>query len=329
MACSDSAADVYTLPSGLPAMDDSHRGDVFRCAATESLSKYKVNAQIAVYNAGYPIAEAGAATSGFWTFRIAYRSERTTAAARAEGDTAAYLLIPETPLANAPLVVFGHGSVGIAPKCAPSHLDLSGAVDDQDFPPALLRLAGAGYTVIAPDYNGFSYGQPPGYFIAEDEAHAILDATRAATKILPAPPEKIVLVGPSQGGHAVLAAQSYAASYGHDGTLVGVATFAPFWASLSLFGAATTVTAGLTTANDVSSILYPMEYAYSEGELNEGSGHGVDVFQTDKQAAAKDTILGGECYDSARLQALGATPGDFFDSTFVSDVGDNCSVSGS
>src|SRR5690242_20397080 len=28
IACTDSLADVYTLPSGLPTMDDSHRGDV-------------------------------------------------------------------------------------------------------------------------------------------------------------------------------------------------------------------------------------------------------------------------------------------------------------
>lgn len=334
--CTDAAADVYTLPSGLPAMSDSHRGDVFHCATTESLSTYKVNAQITAYNVGYPIAEAANATSGFWTFRIAYRSERTTNTGRAEGDMAAYLLVPEHPLAGAPLVVFGHGSVGIAPKCAPTHLDLSGAVDDQDFPSALLKFAGAGYTVIAPDYSGFSYNQPPGYFIAEDEAHGILDATRAAAKVLPSPPSKVVFVGHSQGGHAVVAAQSYAESYGHSGTLVGVATFAPFWASLSLFGAATTTTAGLMTgsAGDTSSILYSMEYAYSEGELNVGSGggsgtgHGVDVFQTAKQTAAKDAMLGGECYDMAKLEGLGATPGDFFDTNYVNDVGNSCSLSG-
>jgi len=332
IACTDAAADVYTLPSGLPAMSDSHRGDVFHCATTESLSKYKVNAQITAYNVGYPVAEAANATSGFWTFRIAYRSERNTVnAGRAEGDMAAYLLVPEHPLAGAPLVVFGHGSVGIAPKCAPTHLDLSGAVDDQDFPSALLKFAGAGYTVIAPDYSGFSYNQPPGYFIAEDEAHGILDATRAAAKVLPSPPSKVVFVGHSQGGHSVVAAQSYAESYGHAGTLVGVAAFAPFWASLSLFGAATTSTAGLMTANsaDTSSILYPMEYAYSEGELRDGSGHGVDVFQTAKQAAAKDAMLGGECYDMAKLQGLGATPADFFDTNFVNDVGNTCALGGS
>lgn len=329
--CADSLADVYTLPSGLPSMDDSHRGDVIRCSIGESLSAYKVNKQIEAYNAGYPKAAAAHATSGFWTFRIAYRSQRNTVnAARAEGDTGAFLLVPEKPLAGAPLLVFGHGSVGVAPKCAPTHLDLSGPVQDEDYPSALLRLAGAGYTVISPDYSGFSYGQTPGYFNAEDEAHAILDATRAAAKILKTPPTKVGFIGHSQGGHAVISAQSYAESYGMTGQLVGVATLAPFWVSLSLFAAATTDTAGLMTANmgDLSSIVYAMAYGYSQLELREGAGHGVDVFATGKQTAAKDAIL-NECYDATAIAALGAKPSDFFESGYVQTVGGACALGGS
>ncbi len=329
MACADTPASVYTLPANLPAMDDTHRGDVFRCATTESLSSFKVNAQIDAYNAGYTSTVAGHATSGFWSFRIAYRSTRNTVnAVRAEGDTAAFLLVPEKPLAGAPLVVLGHGSTGVAPKCAPSRLDLAGAVQDQDYPPMLYRLAGAGYTVIAPDYHGFSYGQAPGYFNAEDEAHAILDATRAAAKILKTPPPKVAFLGHSQGGHAVIAAQTYAESYGMVGTLVGVATLAPYWISMTLFPAATTSTANLTTANDANSILYAMEYAYSANELREGAGKGVEVFATAKRTAAKDTILGDNCYDSTKLVALGATPQDFFDSNYVNTVGNSCALGG-
>ncbi|MEO6776266.1 MAG: lipase family protein [Kofleriaceae bacterium] len=329
MPCTDAEADVYTLPASLPTMDDSHRGDVFRCAKSESLSATKVDSQIVAYNTGYTAPTTVSATSGFWSFRIAYRSERiTVGATRAEGDTAAFLLVPEHPLANAPLVVFGHGSVGVATACAPTRLDLSAAPQDQDYPSMLYRLAGAGYTVIAPDYNGSSYDQPPGYFNAEDEAHSILDATRAAAKILPAPPSKVVFVGHSQGGHAVLAADSYAKSYGMTGELVGVAALAPLWTSLTLFSAGATPTAGLMTATDVNSILYAMEYAYSAGELRDGAGHGVDVFATAKQAAAKDAMLGGTCYDDAKLQALGATPSDFFDAAYVGTVGGACALGG-
>lgn len=328
MPCSDALADLYTLPLTLPAMDDSHRGDVFRCTVTEKLTVPEIKAQIEAYNAGYANATAGTVNSGFWTYRIAYRTTRNTVNdARAEGDTAATLIIPAKPLAGAPLVVFGHGSVGFAEKCAPTRLDLTGPVRDEDYPPMLYRLAAYGFTVIAPDYSGFAYGQPPGYFNAEDEAHAILDATRAAAKLLPTPPDKVVFVGHSQGGHAVLSAHSYAKSYGMAGTLVGVAAFAPFWNSMSLWAAATTPLAGLTTQNDTNAVLYAMAYAYSAGELRDGAGHGVDVFQAAKQTAAREAIVGGECYDTAKITALGATPADFFDPAYVSEVGGDCAVS--
>ena len=327
MACSDSKDSVYTLPTGLPAMDDSHRGDVFRCALAEKLTVPDLKAQIAAYDDAYPNAAAPTVNSGVWTYRIAYRTTRvTTTAGRAEGDTAAVLIVPAKPLAGAPLIVFGHGSTGIASKCAPSRLDLSAPSTDQDHPPMLYRLAGYGYTVIAPDYSGFSYNQPPGYFNAEDEAHAMLDATRAAAKILPAAPDKVVLVGHSQGGHAALSAQSFSKTYGMQGTLVGVAALAPAWMSMSIWGAAPTPAAGLMTANpaDVNSILYAMEYAYSAGELRVPDS-GVSVFQTAKQQDAKDTIL-NECYDAAKLATLGATPADFFETNYVNNAGAACAV---
>ncbi|HEX9102206.1 MAG TPA: alpha/beta fold hydrolase, partial [Polyangia bacterium] len=295
-----------------------------------SLTAAKVNAQLTAYNQTSPNAMPVAnVTSGFWTYRVAYRTLRNTPAtgSPAEGDTAAYLLVPEKPIAGAPLVVFAHGSVGIAPKCAPSLLDLSSPAQDQDFPVNLMRLASYGYTVIAPDYAGFQYGQsPPGYFNAEDEAHSVLDATRAAANVLPMMPDKVVIVGHSQGGHAALAAQSYAKAYGMKGTLAGVAVFAPLETSMALWAAATTSAAGLTTSQNVSTILYAMEYAYTAGALRGDPGGGLAVFQTAKQQAAKDAMLGGECYDSAKLQALGSTPADIFDMNYVSNVGFTCAA---
>jgi pimeloyl-ACP methyl ester carboxylesterase len=329
-------ADVYNLPGGLPAMDMTHRGDVIRCAVTESLTAAKVNAQINAYNTSPPvidintsIAEMGNVGSGFWTYRVAYRTLRNTptgGGTPVEGDTAAFLLIPEKPIAGAPLVVFAHQSVGIAPKCAPTLVDLSAPASDQDFPINLYKLAGYGYTVIAPDYNGFSYGQAPGYFNAEDEAHAVLDATRAAANLLPSPPDKVVIVGHSQGGHAALSAQSYASNYGLKGTLVGVAVFAPLWTSMAIWAAATTDAAGLKTATDPYSIMYSMQYAYSAGALAGDPMGGLAVFQSAKQQAAKNLIVGGECYDVTALQTLGAKPSDFFDMNYVNNVGFACAA---
>jgi pimeloyl-ACP methyl ester carboxylesterase len=328
-ACTDTVADIYTLPTDLPAMDDSHRGDVFRCAVTEKMTVPEIQAQITASNAAFMNTAPGIINSGFWSYRFAYRTTRITVGTepRAEGDSAAMLLIPAKPLDGAPLVVFGHGSLGFAPQCAPSHLDLSvAATGDNDWPPLLYRLAAYGYTVVATDYTGFSYGQPPGYFNAEDEAHAILDATRAAAKLLPAPPAKVVFVGHSQGGHAVISAQSYADSYGMQGQLVGVAAFAPIWSSMSIWATATTSLAGLSTSTDTGAVMYAMAYAYSASELREGPGHGLDVFQTDKQQAAKEAFLGGQCYDKAKQMALGDKPSDFFDTNYVNIVGYSCAT---
>ena len=324
MACADQSSDVYTLPSGLPAMDMSHRGDVFHCAVGESLTAAEVTAASAAYGS-----TTANATSGFWTYRVAYRTLRMTPAgggAPAEGDSAAFLLVPDKPVAGSPLVVWAHGSVGIAPKCAPTLTDLRTPGPGLDFPASLYKLAGYGYTVIAPDYAGFSYGQPPGYFNAEDEAHSILDATRAAAQLLPSMPDQVVVVGHSQGGHAALAAQAFAHSYGLHGTLAGVAVMAPFWTSMSIWAAGATDASMFTTTNDSSAIFYTMEYAYSAGLLRGDPSQGLAVFKPDKQAGAKDAMVGGDCYDAARLQALGTKPSDFFDSDYVNNVGFNCAA---
>jgi pimeloyl-ACP methyl ester carboxylesterase len=260
---------------------------------------------------------------------VAYRSLRNTptgGGTPVEGDSVAILAIPEHPLAGAPLVVFAHGSVGIAPKCAPSLLDLSGPASDQDYPISIMRLAGYGFTVIAPDYAGYSYNQAPvGYFNAEDEGHGVLDATRAAANLLTTMPNKVVFVGHSQGGHGALSAQSLAKSYGMKGTLAGVALFAPLWTSMSLWAAGTTSAGMLSTDADFVSVLYTMEYNYSAGELRD-PGHGKDVFQAAKAQAAVDAMYAGECYDKPRVMALGAATTDFYDPTFVNNAGFACAA---
>src|SRR5215471_3820129 len=121
-ACSDSLADIYIAPPGLPAYDASHRGDVVRCNVGPSLTGAEVNTQATGYGYAGP-----ALPSGFWVFRLTFRTERVPPAgggSAPEGLSAALLLVPEKPVAGAPLVVFAHGSVGLAPGCAPTRLDL-------------------------------------------------------------------------------------------------------------------------------------------------------------------------------------------------------------
>jgi hypothetical protein len=329
LACSDSLSSVYTLPSGLPAYDSSHRGDVIRCAYDRYFSASQLTKGAQALGFTGP-----AATTGVWQFRIAYRTERVTPqnGPAPEGDTTALLLIPDKPKSGAPLMVIGHPSVGMADSCAPSRIDplqsnLAAAVANTDPFQIELSLAGYGWPIIMPDYAGFNYGQAPGWSEAEDEAHTILDATRAAAKLLPAMPTQVAMLGHSQGGHAVLAADAYAKSYGMAGTLVAVAAYAPFWISSYVWAAVIDPAAGATTANNNGLILYSMEYFYGHAELYDGAGAGLQLFDASKRDAVKQFLFSDQCIN-AQTSTLGAYPTDFYDANFVNAMS-GCGTLGS
>ena len=73
-------------------------------------------------------------------------------------------------------------------------------------------FAGAQYLLVAPDYQGFGATPGPHPFLhADSTAETVIDALRAAHQLADllgvAWPEKLFLVGASQGGHAALATQ--------------------------------------------------------------------------------------------------------------------------
>jgi pimeloyl-ACP methyl ester carboxylesterase len=321
MACNDTVASVYTLPTGLPAYDSSHRGDVVRCAYDRYFSAAQLTSGARALGFTGP-----AATTGAWQFRIAYRTERVTPAngPAPEGDTTALLLIPDKPKSGAPLLGLAHPSVGMADACAPSRVDplqanLASVVSNTDSFQMELSLAGYGWPIIMPDYVGFNYGQAPGWSEAEDEAHTMLDATRAAAKLLPAMPTNVVMLGHSQGGHVVLSADAYAKSYGMAGTLVAVAAFAPFWISSYVWAAVIDPAAGATTAKNNGLILFDMEYFYGHGELYDGPGGGLAMFAAAKRDAVKQFLYSDQCLN-AQTSTLGTYPSDFYDAAFENSM---------
>ena len=82
------------------------------------------------------------------------------------------------------------------------------------------------------------------------------------------------------------------------------------------------------TANpsDQSAIIYAMAYAYSAGELRAPRDRRSTCSRIAKKTAAHD-VDAGECYDGAELAgARRATPSDFFDPSYVTNVGGNCAV---
>ncbi len=160
--------------------------------------------------------------------------------------------------------------------------------------------------------------------LAEDEAHSVLDGTRAMSKLLErgATSDRVVLVGHSQGGHAVLSAQALAGTYGLAGQLAGVMTFAPAWFPGQTPGLVISKPLGLNTTDDSGSLRLAMAYFYTHAEVYDGPGSGLALFQPSKRSLVEmDLAACPATPTGVPLEALGRTTSDFFDPAFVDSIG--------
>ncbi len=161
---------------------------------------------------------------GARAWRILYA---TTDALDRPISASALIVAPTAPTAPdagpRPLVVWAHGTGGIARGCAPSLGD--------DSPGSIPNLAAAlarGWVVVAPDYPGLGTVGPNPYLIGQGEGRAVLDAIRAARRLSGLTiANRAVIVGHSQGGHAALWAGILGPRYAPDIDLAGVAAVAP------------------------------------------------------------------------------------------------------
>ena len=118
---------------------------------------------------------------------------------------------PKTPAPAKgwPIVVWAHGTTGVADQCAPSRSKLNSNIEVM-----IAQLLSAGYVVVAPDYEGL--GEPSGnelhpFLNLKSEAYSITDAVVAARNYLGVKvSNQWMAVGHSQGGHAALGAAQYA-----------------------------------------------------------------------------------------------------------------------
>ena len=137
----------------------------------------------------------------------------------------ATLVVPTTPPAagGRPVVAFAHGTVGVAPNCAPSLR--SYWADDIDGLDAFLE---AGYAVVATDYEGMGTSGAHPYLVGKSAAMNVLDSVRAAHNFSDADAGTAYVVwGYSQGGHASLFTGEFTTSYAPELKLMGVAAGAP------------------------------------------------------------------------------------------------------
>jgi pimeloyl-ACP methyl ester carboxylesterase len=200
--CDDQRDDIYVTPDSLPAYDSAKRGDVVRCSEGDIESAQSLAEHLRDI-------EGVAVTSGYASYRIAYRTERDPGV---PGVATAVLYLPDNPIsAKPPLVVANHGTAGLADSCAPSRYDQAADASSLKLP-----WVAAGFPVIAPDYAGLGNEGVQGYGNTLDTAHSVLDAARALLKAVNpgAVDNKVILVGHSQGGGASLNGMALVADYG-------------------------------------------------------------------------------------------------------------------
>ncbi len=141
------------------------------------------------------------------------------------------LFVPRVAAATQfPVFGYAPGTTGLGDGCAPSREYTLGR-QWGSYRTHMLSYAAQGFIGVLPD--GMSYNDPERpheYFIAELEAHMLLDAARAAYRFLEAAPadinarplDALFFAGYSNGGHTAFAAKDFAADYAPELPLRGV-----------------------------------------------------------------------------------------------------------
>ncbi|WP_337080669.1 alpha/beta hydrolase [Acinetobacter pittii] len=128
-----------------------------------------------------------------------------------EVQATSLVFTPNTPppVGGWPIVVWAHGTTGVADACAPSKAALADSTKD-----LISKLLAAGYVVVAPDYEGLGTPDIHPFLNVKSEAFSITDAVVAARNYLSQrnllTSKKWLTIGHSQGGHAALGAAQYA-----------------------------------------------------------------------------------------------------------------------
>ena len=121
------------------------------------------------------------------------------------------------------VIAWAHGTTGIVAGCAPSIL-----AKPFDNVPDMAAIVREGWAYVGTDYPGLGTAGGHTYLVAEDAAHAVLDAVRAARKMKVANlGDQVVVWGHSQGGNSALWAGMRAGELAPELKVAGVAALAP------------------------------------------------------------------------------------------------------
>lgn len=180
------------------------------CGGDDNDAVYTTGDDVPKYNIANPVVmapeytvddlSADAADSRLMTYKMLGVDGEITQAT-------ALVFTPKTapPAKGWPIVVWAHGTTGVADKCAPSQQGLQGTQE------LLERLLAEGYVVVAPDYEGLGTAGSHPFLNLKSEAFSITDAVAAARNYLGSKvSDQWMTIGHSQGGHAALGAAQYA-----------------------------------------------------------------------------------------------------------------------
>jgi dienelactone hydrolase len=272
ITCTDDIEDVYVTPSDLPPFTEASRGEIVRCAREGTLTVDEIEGRLtaAGVTGVTPVTEVE-------TVLVAYRTERM-GSTPGVGTARVYIPAASRPGAD-PVVVSNHGTIGLADTCAPT---VYGNVSDY----LTLPFASTGYVVVAPDYAGLGNEGIQGYGRNDDTGHSVLDASRAAVRLLTegSLSGEVVLTGHSQGGGSTLSGLALSTSYGGSGPVVAAIPFAPGWQTEEL-GNLIFQFPGLVPADFT---LLMVLYADAANAL--GEDHATDYFHPDIRADVENAV---------------------------------------
>ena len=137
------------------------------------------------------------------------------------------LFIPPgvAPAGGWPLLLWSHGTVGIADKCAPSWTGYVPFHDEH-----LQTWLDNGYAIVASDYQGLGTEGTHPYLATRPAAFSNLDVIRAVQAADFNLTDAVVIAGQSQGAGAAFATAGHAADYAPDIDIRGVvATGIPYF----------------------------------------------------------------------------------------------------
>ena len=207
----------------------------------------------------------GQKPSGADVRRILY----TTRDANGQPAVASALVIvpQQAPPGPRPVVVWNHGTTGVARGCAPSLRDASAT---KWAIPGLDQALARGWVVVASDYSGQGAPGVFPYLIGRGEARSSLDAVAAAGELDDLTlSSRTVVWGHSQGGHAALWTSQIAGDYAPDLDIRGTALLAPAAEPVELAEELTSGDANALLSILISWVLVPYADTYDDVDLTD------------------------------------------------------------